>query len=608
MKKDSMRDNPILLFLAIIFVAHCLCFNFTQDDAFISYRYVSNFIQGHGLVFNSGERVEGYTNFLWIILLSIFAKLGLDMIVISKILGITSGVVSLFLLYRISSSFFSKEEWLFALFPPFLLTTVGAFAYWSISGLETAFFVMMILLSVYLYLGDSRLWAVSTVVCTLIRPEGVLIFGILILHESFFRKDSLRQSLFDLAGFVLLLLPFLIFKLFYYGDILPNPFYAKTGFSIEYVKSGLEYFWLFLRHYGLWGVLYLLPILFYKSLASRGRLLVLLVYLYTLYVILIGGDVLKVHRFFLPVLSFLFLLLTLCAKTLYDRFKNHLKIKIAGAIVLLSVSAIFFFLPRHWILDVREAEENLVDKMRLMGEYLKKYYGPDFSIAVTTIGSLAYYSGTEVRVIDMLGLTNRYISRHPENLKGITATWKERKYNTKYVLSLDPDFILFSTGFKPSAPAERALFLNSKFRQNYYILTILFGKTKFGRVFKKKGKYLKENEVFQDARFIDMFCEGVQLSMGERYHEAIMKMKEVVLVGPDDFALPYELMGYYSVLSGEYATAETYLKKAIQIDDWSISSHLFLMYIYRQDGRNEEAEAERRKVLLYDPNFQWEGL
>ena len=40
---------------------------FLTDDAFISFRYTRNLIEGHGLVFNPGERVEGYTNFLWIL-------------------------------------------------------------------------------------------------------------------------------------------------------------------------------------------------------------------------------------------------------------------------------------------------------------------------------------------------------------------------------------------------------------------------------------------------------------------------------------------------------------------------------------------------------------
>ena len=71
-----MGSRLILLAIAIIFVIHCLSLDFTQDDAYISYRYAENFIQGNGLVFNPGERVEGYTNFLWIILLSLSPSSG----------------------------------------------------------------------------------------------------------------------------------------------------------------------------------------------------------------------------------------------------------------------------------------------------------------------------------------------------------------------------------------------------------------------------------------------------------------------------------------------------------------------------------------------------
>jgi hypothetical protein len=42
-----------------------------SDDAFISLRYAKHFAEGHGLVYNPGERVEGYTNFLWTVWLSV---------------------------------------------------------------------------------------------------------------------------------------------------------------------------------------------------------------------------------------------------------------------------------------------------------------------------------------------------------------------------------------------------------------------------------------------------------------------------------------------------------------------------------------------------------
>ncbi len=600
-----MRSKLILLVIILIFVIHCLSLNFTQDDAFISYRYVENFTQGNGLVFNSGERVEGYTNFLWIILLSIFAQLGLDIILVSKILGIASGCVTLILLQQISQLFLPKKDWLLALFPSVLLTASSAFAYWSISGLETTFFVMMVLVSVYLYLTYPRLWVVSCALSVLIRPEGGLIFGILLLHKLVIRNDPLRKSFSCLAGFVLLLLPFVIFKVFYYGDILPNPFYAKTGLSFEYVKSGLEYFWLFLRHYALWGVLYLVPIFFYKSLDWRGRLLILLVYLYTLYVIIIGGDVLKVHRFFLPILPPLYLLFIICLRRLYAKLKSNLRGRVVLIFLLVSIPVFLFLLPHKWIRQTRAAEKNLVEKMQFIAEYLRRHYD-DTSIALTTIGSVSYYLGTEVKVIDMLGLTDKYISQHPEQIEGIAITWKERKYNTQYVLSCDPDFILFSTGLKPSAPAERALLLNSEFRQNYFVVPIFLSKTGFISIFRRKGPYSKENEIFKDTRFVDLFCEGVHLHIKRKRHkEAIEKLKRATMMCPKDFALIYEVIGACYINLGNYSLAEKYLKRAIQVDDWSVMPHDYLATIYQKTGRLKEAKAEKKKVYLYDPNFPW---
>ena len=50
---------------------------FLTDDAFISFRYARNLLEGHGLVFNPGERVEGYSNFLWVLeLAAVWRALG----------------------------------------------------------------------------------------------------------------------------------------------------------------------------------------------------------------------------------------------------------------------------------------------------------------------------------------------------------------------------------------------------------------------------------------------------------------------------------------------------------------------------------------------------
>lgn len=52
--------------------------SWTSDDAFISFRYARNLVEGKGLVYNAGERVEGFSNFLWTMLIALGMELKLD--------------------------------------------------------------------------------------------------------------------------------------------------------------------------------------------------------------------------------------------------------------------------------------------------------------------------------------------------------------------------------------------------------------------------------------------------------------------------------------------------------------------------------------------------
>src|ERR1700689_4240051 len=60
------------------------------DDAFITLRYVKNFVEGNGIVYNVGERVEGYTHFLWLMLVAVSKAIGFDPVDASMWLGIAA--------------------------------------------------------------------------------------------------------------------------------------------------------------------------------------------------------------------------------------------------------------------------------------------------------------------------------------------------------------------------------------------------------------------------------------------------------------------------------------------------------------------------------------
>ncbi len=601
MSQHNMKVNLILLALLAIFVVNAILLDFTQDDAFISFRYVKNFVNGEGLVFNPGERVEGYTNFLWILLLSIFVRLGFDVIVISKFLGVICGASIIVLLYLFSCRYIDEKYWYLRFIAPAFLVSNSAFAYWSVSGLETSFFALMVLLSFWVYLYKKRLAIVFLVLSSLIRPEGILIFLIFLIYKLFVEKDSLKECGIYLAGFVLLLLPHFVFRYFYYQDLLPNPFYAKVGLSGESLKNGIGYFWLFLKHYGFWGVLYLVPVYLYKRSDNQLRLFALIIFVYTFYIIGVGGDVLKVHRFFIPVLPFIYLFAGKMVFDFFTEFRNRIAPRVVVIVVTFIALGLTFYLPRNRVLEIRSLEQGLVDNMKFIAENLQAHFGADLTLAASTIGSISYYSPGS-RVIDMLGLTDKEISHNPAYIPGIPPSWKERKYNAPYVLSRDPDFIIFSTGYKPSAPAERALLLYSKFRQNYYTFFWRKGGTSYA-LFRKKSTYTGENQIFPETEFVDKYNEALNLFSEKQWLMSVRKLKEVLEICPQDFVWVYEEMGKAYYLSGNYSEAKKYLNQAIEKDPYCVSAHHLLAAMYAQEGRYHKALEEYQAVELINPGL-----
>ena len=87
-----VRLAPYLL-PAIPFVAGILVvLEFIKDDAYISLRYAHNLVTGNGLVFNTGEHLEGFTNFLWVLIVAPFEALGWDLFQVCEVLGTALGI------------------------------------------------------------------------------------------------------------------------------------------------------------------------------------------------------------------------------------------------------------------------------------------------------------------------------------------------------------------------------------------------------------------------------------------------------------------------------------------------------------------------------------
>jgi arabinofuranosyltransferase len=321
MKKKS--DIQIIVAVAICFVLllHVNHLSFVCDDAFISFRYAKNLAQGNGLVFNVGERVEGYSNFLWVLLLSLLVKLGLNVVVLSKGLAVLFSLFTILLLLRFSRLLNPKDD-IFNYLAALLLACCGAYAAWSTGGLETSFFTFLLTSgSFFLVWGiiKKRGFVVSGIVFALLcmtRLDGLIFAGVsfaFLLYLSIVkRRIELRKVWMACLCFLLPFLSYFIWRWSYYGKLLPNTFYIKLGDNSLY-HQGLIYLFDFLNRFWIW--LMVVPLFFLgralkhnKNLKPVAFYFSSMILVFCLYVIYVGGDFMDMFRFLVPILPLFFFL------------------------------------------------------------------------------------------------------------------------------------------------------------------------------------------------------------------------------------------------------------------------------------------------------------
>jgi hypothetical protein len=610
-RSSSPNWNYVIIALAVaIFIFSCFKLDVTQDDAYISFRYAANFLAGEGLVYNYGERVEGYTNFLWVMLLALFKGVfGFDYLYVSRFFGVAAGATIFYLLYLLL-----KHHW--ERVPPTLMIALAAalllnqsLPYWAIASLETSAFACMALAAVVAEYRRPQLTPALLIMATLLRPEGAVVFGIILINR-FIAERKLPWHY--ILMYVVPLLPFAIFKLTYYGSLFPNPYYAKSGVGLEYIQSGLEYLWYFTRTVGVYGIVFLIPLFAIKRLWNQYSLLYLFVFIYVAYVVWVGGDVLKVYRFLVPVVPVLYYLFIVSLVELLSFVK--LSRQGAYAVALLCIagfSVASYSLSREHVRAYREAEIAIVGKMHFVSTMLRKHMGPDFSLAASTIG-MAGYQLLGHRVIDMLGLTDAYIARNPENIAGMTSSWKERRFNSRYLLEQHPDFILFSTGYKPSAPAERALMLHSEFRRSY--ATIGFPRDQsYKVVWGRRGEVdMSRDVVNPDLASVNKLIDGIYHLSRSTPDVALADFRASRRLLGEDYAVLLYTMGDCFLRQKQVDSALVYFRQALELDSLCWEARIKLVEIAGRTGdtataRYHENFLQQTSPWLFDQSYQRTG-
>jgi hypothetical protein len=452
-----------------------------MDDAFISFRYARNLVQGIGLTFNPGEVVEGYTNFLWTMIIAGGMAAGFEPVVTAQVLCTTLSLATLLVSYRLAEAWWPGRPWcvlpplVLALSPPFLLYTARG------SGMETALVTFLALVALWLvwHAHNLRAGVLAGVVCALVmmtRPDEVLVVaagvGVAVLAglrgHGHARSAHLRAAVGVIIGVVLLYGPYFLWRYSYYGYLLPNTFYAKVGATLPQIVRGIRYTGDFFWQVGLFPLLLMLALSvagvlrrmyeqqYYPQAAHQaGPAAFLWAYLLltTGYVIAVGGDQFPLGRFFIPVLPPLALLLTHGVAVSWDVGKALRGQRWGGAVLPAAASVVVALLLVANALqfpasDSRMAgqpvwvEKKVAMKGAEQGYWLLRNTPPDAVVATGIAGALPYYSNRYT--IDMLGLNDTHIAHvQVETMgQGIAGT---EKTDVDYVLNREPDYIPLST-------------------------------------------------------------------------------------------------------------------------------------------------------------------
>ncbi len=472
--RPFLKRNWGFLFLSALFIGWALAFIYHSsyvatdgrryfnlfDDAMISMRYAWNFSHGNGLVWNAGERVEGYTNLLMTLLMSAgtwllekrYAVLFIQLTGILFMLGTAFFTLKIFESLKISDKTFPRIL-LFA-----VLLLYYPLNYWSLMGMETGLLAFLMSAGVFcsiLYserLDAKYLWLVSACfgLAHLTRNESILFAAIAFVYLiPALKRDSKSLLHFLLAGglYGLFVIGQLAFRYSYYGEWVPNTYTLKlVGMSLtDRLVNGWGFVQLFLKE--TW-----LVILFAAAGTSIGFskhkaylfILFLTSFLYQIYV---GGDAWMYWRITAPAMPFLFILVVIAGMEIVRRTPFNATANII--LVTLSLAALY-------LTNARFLRELLLLDLPYQNDYARAHV--EAAIAINDLtdesatvgvfwgGTLPYY--VDRVVIDFLGKSDKYIASLPPDLSGQSAGFGmesmpgHNKYDLNYsIKTLMPTYV-----------------------------------------------------------------------------------------------------------------------------------------------------------------------
>jgi hypothetical protein len=444
------------------------------DDAMISMQYARNLAAGNGPVWNAGgERVEGFTNPLWVGVMALFHLLPLPFRLMSLPVQITGAVV-------LAANFFFvrklAEEITGNVYLALLASFLTAFYYflniWTLEGMEVGLVALLVTASLWIVVRNLRLerfspWPyVLLGIGTWVRMDALVPYLAVLLYLFVFDPDRRREHLAWGGGlFAAFIGVQTVARLAYYGEWMPNTYYLKmSGYSlIDRVKRGLTVYIQFV-----WTMnwfLFVIPfILLLRKPDRRVYLPLFLLVAQSAYSVYVGGDAWEhkggANRFIAVAMPGFFVLFVYALDQIrveivraWSDGRRWLNGLTQAVLALLVVTSLFSFNMlnendsfQKWSTIKRPIFVAGNEQHTHMGLLVRSLTTEDASIAVVSAGAITYFS--ERVSIDLLGKADKVIAHvEPRQLKGISDDVDFRPGHNKWdyaysIGELQPDLVV----------------------------------------------------------------------------------------------------------------------------------------------------------------------
>jgi hypothetical protein len=271
-------------------------------------------VNGHGFTWNINEPpLEGYTSFLYF-LINIFAvKFFSNPELFLQVFGITTSfitIVLIYLLYNEVNPLLKTEN----LVTSVLVSISPCFLYWSTAGMETSFYMMVLMFSVFIYIKKDN-FPISYMtmgglfaILYLIRPECIVFFIYALFFSAYQLFTGKNKSKWLLLlcmvfGFELIFVPYFFWHLKYFDTLFPNSYYAKIGGGMYQLKGGVSYLFIHGKKLFSKGWYILIPIMalfIFEKKNHKQVFLLGLALVSVLITVIDGGIILIMHVFSFP--------------------------------------------------------------------------------------------------------------------------------------------------------------------------------------------------------------------------------------------------------------------------------------------------------------------